>query len=118
MILEVSYGAFHMLFTGDVEGEGEKLLEQSGTLEQYTVLKVAHHGSKNSTSEEFLSLTAPKIEWISSGLHNRYGHPHEETIKKLQGIGGRIYGTQEQGAVTLVTDGDRLEITTYLKQTK
>lgn len=118
MILEVSYGAFHMLFTGDVEGEGEKLLEQSGTLEQYTVLKVAHHGSKNSTSEEFLSLTAPKIAWISSGLHNRYGHPHEETIKKLQGIGGRIYGTQEQGAVTLVTDGDRLEITTYLKQTK
>lgn len=114
MILEVSYGAFDMLLTGDVEGEGEKLLEQSGALKQYDVLKAAHHGSKNSTSEAFLKLTEPKIAWISSGLHNQYGHPHEETIRKLSETGSRIYGTQEYGAVTLTTDGKKFRIDTYL----
>lgn len=114
MVLDVSFHKFEMLFTGDVEGEGEKLLEQKGGLRQYDVLKVAHHGSKNSTTEEFLRQTAPKSAWISSGIGNRYGHPHMETVQKLQEMGSVIYGTQEHGAVTLVTDGEGAEMKTYL----
>lgn len=114
MVLEVSFHKFQMLFTGDVEGEGESLLVKSGELKLYDVLKVAHHGSKNSNSEEFLSQTVPKCAWISSGIGNRYGHPHEETIQKLNEIGSEIYGTQERGAVTLVTDGEEAEIKSYM----
>ena len=114
MVLDVSFHKFEMLFTGDVEGEGEKLLEQKGGLRQYDVLKVAHHGSKNSTTEEFLRQTAPKCAWISSGIGNRYGHPHVETVQKLQEVGSVIYGTQEHGAVTLVTDGKGAEMEGYI----
>lgn len=114
MVLEATFGEFNMLFTGDLEGAGEEQLEESGGLKQYDVLKVAHHGSKNSTSEKFLNQTKPDIAWISSGLNNRYGHPHAETVERLGENGGRIYGTQESGAVTLKTDGKRVTIQTYL----
>lgn len=114
MVLEVSFKEFGMLFTGDVEEEGEKELEENGALKEYDVLKVAHHGSKNSSSEEFLKQTKPEIAWISSGIHNRYGHPHPETVERLGQIGTRIYGTQESGAVTLVTDGEKIQMGTYL----
>lgn len=97
-----------------MEGDGERLLEKNG-LRQYDVLKVAHHGSKNSSSDAFLRQTLPRTAWISSGIDNRYGHPHEETVKKLENIGSRIYGTQECGAVTLVTDGEDAVIETYLQ---
>lgn len=114
MVLEVSWKEFDMLFTGDVEDEGEEILEESKELKQYDVLKVAHHGSKNSSSENFLRQTMPGIAWISAGVNNQYGHPHEETTEKLRQTGAKIYGTQENGAVTLVTDGETLKIGTHL----
>lgn len=115
MVLEAKFQEFDMLFTGDVEGEGEKAVEENRVLKQYDVLKVAHHGSKNSSSEEFLNKTMPRIAWISSGIQNRYGHPHAETVEKLKGLGCQIYGTQECGAVTLVTDGEKVQMKTFLK---
>lgn len=114
MVLEIEFQEFDMLFTGDVEGEGEQLLGRSGQLKKYDVLKAAHHGSKNSSSEEFLEQTKPRISWISAGMENRYGHPHEETLERLDEVGSRIYSTQQCGAVTLVTDGKRLEVLPYL----
>lgn len=116
MVLELQYKEFDMLFTGDLEGAGEKLLEESGDLREYDVLKAAHHGSKNSGSEEFLKQTVPKITWISSGQNNRYGHPHEETLKKLEAIGSRIYSTQESGAVNLTTDGKRIRVSPHIAE--
>lgn len=110
MILHLQYKAFDMLFTGDVEGEGEEALTRSGILRQYDVLKVAHHGSKNSTSEEFLEQTMPSIALISAGKENRYGHPHEETIERLEECGARIFSTQDCGAVILKTDGEEISI--------
>jgi competence protein ComEC len=103
-----------MLFTGDVEGAGEKLLEKSKELTKYDILKAAHHGSKNSGSEEFLRQTMPKITWISAGQNNRYGHPHEETLKRLKEVESQIYSTQRSGAVNLTTDGKRVEISSHI----
>lgn len=114
MVLEIEFQEFDMLFTGDVEGEGEQLLGKSGQLKEYDVLKAAHHGSKNSSSKEFLEQTKPRVSWISAGVKNRYGHPHEETLERLGAVGSRIYSTQQCGAVTLVTDGKRLEVLPYL----
>lgn len=94
-----------MLFTGDVETEGEEKLMQT-IQEQYAdteweVLKVAHHGSKNSSSEEFLQLVSPEYALISAGRKNRYGHPHVETVERLEQADSRICSTQESGAVTV-----------------
>ena len=106
MVLEVKYGEFSMLCTGDVEGKGEEQLLQKVAGKEYDVLKVAHHGSKYSTSERFLKLCSPDIALISAGKDNRYGHPHEELLKRLENADCKIYNTQENGAIMLETDGN------------
>ena len=113
MILSLQYREFDMLFTGDVEGDGEKALSDSGLLKHYDVLKVAHHGSKNSTSDEFLAQVSPAVALISAGRENRYGHPHAETIEKLESCGSRIYSTQTGGAILLSTDGKEMEMKNF-----
>lgn len=105
MILHLSYEGFDMLFTGDVEKDGEEhLTEKIGKDQElknisWEILKVAHHGSKNSTSEEFLKDSEPKYAWISAGRKNRYGHPHKETLKRLGKYQIPIFTTQETGAI-------------------
>lgn len=86
MVLELQYGELEVLFTGDVEGEGEDILTED-MKEDCTVLKVAHHGSRNSTSEAFLKKSEPRLAIISAGRENRYGHPHVETIERLTAEG-------------------------------
>ncbi len=105
MVFELNYLEFRMLFTGDLEGTGERELEKSGKLKKCSVLKVAHHGSKNSTSETFMEETRPAIAFISSGINNRYGHPDKETLEKLKKYGCIIFQTKKKGAITLQTDG-------------
>ncbi len=106
LVLALRYGDFDMLFTGDVEGEGEKRLvdhlqgEYSKCV--WDVLKTAHHGSGNSTTEEFLKTAAPQYAFISAGKNNSYGHPHKETLERLKDAGAIVYSTQEEGAVTIV----------------
>ncbi len=109
MILELKFKKFDMLFTGDVEKEGEQQL-LSHITKEYDILKVAHHGSKNSTGEDFLKITRPQIAWISAGKDNSYGHPHEETLYRLQKIGCRVYQTMKYGAITVESDGDFIDI--------
>ena len=112
MVLAVQYGEFDMLLTGDVEGEGEmqliKQLEESYLDCTWEVLKVAHHGSKNSSAKEFLRQVQPVYALISAGQGNRYGHPHQETIKRLADVGSRIYSTQENGAIIVEVEGGGL----------
>ncbi|MEE1315086.1 MAG: DNA internalization-related competence protein ComEC/Rec2 [Faecalimonas sp.] len=110
MVLELSFRNFQMLFTGDVEGKGEALLCENGELGAYDVLKVAHHGSKNASSESFLGRVRPKIAWISAGQDNVYGHPHKECLLRLQKVGSKIYQTANFGAIQLETDGDFIDI--------
>lgn len=109
-VLALTYGDFSALFTGDLEGEGETLVTERLARrgdhvrrhlpQRITLLKVAHHGSKNSTPDPFLALTNPQIALISAGRDNAYGHPHKETLMRLQNQGCRIYQTPESGAVT------------------
>ncbi len=112
MVLAVQYGEFDMLLTGDVEGEGEmqliKQLEESYLDCTWEVLKVAHHGSKNSSAKEFLRQVQPEYALISAGQGNRYGHPHQETIKRLADVGSRIYSTQENGAIIVEVEGGKI----------
>lgn len=115
MVLELDYGNFEMLFTGDVEGEGEDALVQAKCLRDYDILKAAHHGSKNSTTKAFLEQTRPEITWISAGINNRYGHPHKETVERLENAGSITMKTQDFGAVTVYTDGKQMRMEMFCK---
>lgn len=111
MVLVVKYKEFDMLLTGDVEGEGEKELEENlhrfCADRTFEVLKVAHHGSRKSSSPEFLDAVKPACAVISAGINNQYGHPHEETVDRIMDCGSKIYCTQDCGAVEIhVIDGD------------
>lgn len=104
MVLELTDGELRVLFTGDVEGKGEEYLTDA-IEENCTVLKTAHHGSRNSTSDAFLEKAAPELAVISAGRENRYGHPHAETLERLKKAGCAILNTAETGAITLRLTG-------------
>lgn len=118
MVLALQYKGFDMLFTGDVEENGEEILTEVLRKEygavNWDVLKVAHHGSKNSSSELFLDQIKPRYAVISAGRNNFYGHPHEDTLKRLEDVGSKVYSTQDKGAITIVTDGEKMMVEGYL----
>ena len=115
VVAEVSVGSFKALFTGDVEGTGEKALLQEGSLGDVDVLKAAHHGSKNSTPELFLEMTKPEIAVISCGENNSYGHPHAQLLKRLDESGSLAARTDLLGAITVKVTDDGYTVTGHLK---
>jgi competence protein ComEC len=98
------------LLTGDLERDSERLLVTAGRIEPVDVLKVAHHGSRTSTSPAFLSAARPSLAVISSGAGNRYGHPSPQVVARLRAAGARVLRTDVHGGVIISTDGERLEI--------
>ena len=114
MILSVSYQNFNMIFTGDVEEAGERALVRSENLTEHTVLKVAHHGSKTSSTPPFLEQVKPKVALISAGQNNRFNHPSPEVVESIETFGAEIFVTKDVGAITIKTDGRKVEIETYL----
>ena len=111
MVLLLEKEDFSMLFMGDSEGQGEmevmKHLYELG-ISNLTALKVAHHGSKNSTNDQFLALVHPKVGVISCGENNGYGHPHRETLERLEAVGCKVLITKDLGAVNIrVVEGGR-----------
>ena len=117
IVMEVRYGRFDALLTGDTEGEGEKELLRQMEEENrtYEILKVAHHGSRYSTPQELLTLIRPEVSVISAGRNNLYGHPHAETMGRLRKCGTTVYITAASGAVTVTTDGSRYSVKPFLK---
>lgn len=99
LVLSLEYAGLKCLFTGDIDFEGEEELEKITNLSEYQVLKVAHHGSKNSTSEKFLNRIKPKLSIISCGENNFYGHPHKQLLKRLNLIESKIHITSKEGAI-------------------
>lgn len=102
------------LFTGDVEGDGEKILVNSLDKLDVDVLKVAHHGSKNATSEEFLEKVDAEVAVISAGKDNWYGHPAQETLERLDVVGCEVYSTQELGAIMIWIEEHKLRMEGYV----
>ena len=110
----LTFGNFAMLFTGDAEGPVEKEMVASyGKKLKCQVLKAGHHGSKTSSTAEFLKLVQPESVIMSLGVNNQYGHPHEALLNRLQKQGIKnIYRTDANGTITIVSDGSSYSITT------
>jgi len=114
LVLRVSYENFSLLLTGDVEHSGEREMLESGRVEPVTILKAAHHGSASSSSQEFLDATDPSVVIFSYGAGNRYGHPADEVVERCRDAGAKIWETAKSGAVTVRTDGKKMEISGWL----
>jgi competence protein ComEC len=112
IVLRLDDGVVSFLFTGDISALGEFTLISKRADLASSVLKVAHHGSSGSTTEELLNAVKPQIAVISVGENNRYNHPSDETLKRLNDcVGeGNVYRTDEDGTVEFITDGKKLWI--------
>ena len=108
LVFRLEFGNNSFLFMGDAEEESEKTISWPKT----DVLKVGHHGSSTSSSEEFLKQVQPQYAIIMVGEDNSYGLPTQETINKLNTIGSTIYRTDENGTIQLTSDGNTIEIKT------
>ena len=105
LVFKLQYKEFSMLFTGDIEQIAEEKIltfyEKNVEKLKSTILKIAHHGSKTSTTEEFLKAVNPKICLIGVGENNMFGHPSDEIIKRLQNFGVKIFRTDKKGEISI-----------------
>jgi competence protein ComEC len=113
LVLELSFGRQRVLLTGDAEQPIESELAAAGLLRPVTLLKVGHHGSKTSSSEEFIDLVQPRIAVISDGYLNQFHHPHPSVLARLREHHAAILRTDQQGLITFRTDGKRVELETF-----
>ena len=107
IVARLDYGEFSMLLPGDAEEQSEQLLSSKDVDLKATILKVAHHGSKYATSEEFIKRVKPEDAIISDGEWNRYGHPSQAVLDRLKAVNVKIYRTDLQGEITITTTGKR-----------
>jgi len=113
--LRVQYGEFSVLLTGDAES-GERLWWERmvpDLCRNATVLKLAHHGSHNGTDERWLDLVRPRAAVVSLGKNNDFGHPHRATLNLLANAGIRLFRTDQDGRITLRSDGQRWQVFTH-----
>ena len=112
-VLKVTHGSKSFLFTGDAESKSEKdMVATYASSLKSDVLKPGHHGSKTSSSQPFLDAVKPSIAVISAGAGNRYGHPTQETLSKLNAMSINVYRTDLNGTVIINSDGSNISIRT------
>jgi competence protein ComEC len=112
LAFRVTYGSRSFLLTGDLERPMEGILLSEGVDLHADVLKVGHHGSKTSTMEPFLKAVGPSIAIISAGYQNSFGHPHPDVVRRLQDQHVTVLRTDNDGLVTVRTDGRNLHFDT------
>ncbi len=101
------YNKITWLLTADVEQAQEQIMLQRGVVRPVEILKIAHHGSKTSSSQEFLAATSPEVAVISAGRNNQYGHPHPSVLERLSRFSGKILRTDELGPIQFSIFPDR-----------
>lgn len=115
-VYRVRYGDITFLITGDLVKEIEAQILREGVDVSSTVLKVAHHGSKTSSSKEFLQVVNPKCAVISVGYGNNFGHPRAEVLERLESLPTKIYRTDHDGLIKFKTNGKNLRVETFNKR--
>jgi competence protein ComEC len=113
IVLRLVFGSVAILMAGDIEREAEVQLARSGYEIRADVLKVPHHGSRTSSTEDFLDAVRPRCAVISVGVRSRFGHPHREVVDRYLRRGIRVLQTGREGTVTVSTDGRSLNVRTF-----
>ena len=113
LVLRLQYGSRAILLTGDIEKKAEAALLNSGRELHSDVVKVAHHGSRTSSTVAFVDATRPTAAVISVGLTSMFGHPHKEVVERWQSRGVQLLTTGRCGTINVSSDGSDLRVTTY-----
>ena len=116
-VIEIRYGGVSIVFTGDIDREVEGHIARSFERAAIRILKVPHHGSVTSSSEGLLDALRPDIAVISAGRGNTFGHPVPSVLERYRAIGAAIYRTDQDGAVSIETDGTTLRVRTFTGRT-
>lgn len=111
IVFRMSFGQRSILFTGDVETSAERALVASANELQADLVKVAHHGSRSSSTLPFVAATKADFAIVSVGQNSMFGHPHREVVERWEGIGATVLTTGECGTITVATDGTDLSVT-------
>ncbi len=117
LVMRLDWRGLSLLLTGDLGGEGEERVRQGGGPLRVRVLKVAHHGSRFSSTAPFLDAVHPTFAVVSVGARNPFRHPTPEALGRLEAVGARVYRTDRDGAVIMETDGVKLWVTRWAKGT-
>ena len=112
-VLEIVHGGVSFVFTGDISREVERTIAPSFARAPIRILKVPHHGSATSSSQQFLDALRPDIAVISAGRGNPFGHPVPAVLERYKNIGAAIYRTDKDGAVTVETDGSTVRVAAF-----
>lgn len=118
LVLYMDYNNSKFLFTGDIEKEGESEIVNNYTKLNTDILKVPHHGSKTSSTQNFIDIVKPKVAIISSSKNNYYGHPHKEVVDRYKNIDSKIYNTAYDGAISIKVKSNKLIISTMQENDK
>jgi competence protein ComEC len=116
LVVRLEFGARRMLLTGDIEAAAEAALVRGGANLQADIVKVAHHGSKTSSTEAFVLRTGGRYAIISVGLNSMFGHPHKEVVEQWKARGAEILTTGRSGTITVSTDGSDLRLETFVER--
>ena len=115
VVLRLQYGERAILMTGDVEQEGEAAILAPQSELRSEVVKVAHHGSKTSSTNTFVDATSPRFAVISVGLTSIFGHPNKEVVERWQASGAKVMTTGRRGTITVSTDGKDLRVESFIR---
>lgn len=111
IVFKLDYNNKSFLFTGDCTYENEIDIINNFNLEDVDFLKISHHGSKNSSSQEFLYAVSPDVAAISCGYDNQYNHPHKDILLRLTQTNTKVYRTDKQGHISFYSDGETITTT-------
>jgi len=112
LVMRIVYGTESFLLTGDIESAAERKLQSNGTIGS-SVVKVPHHGSKTSSTAEFVNAATAKYAVVSAGRRSQFGHPHREVIDRWTAAGATVMTTPIHGTISFVTEGNGLRVTSY-----
>jgi competence protein ComEC len=102
-----------IVLTGDIGKEAEHAVAPHFEPARLRIVKVPHHGSRSSSTPEFVGALQPRIAVVSAGRGNRFGHPAQAVLDRYRRAGAAMFRTDRDGAVTVETDGEAVEVTTY-----
>ncbi len=113
VVLMIEFGERRFLFTGDIEAKGEAELLSDPAPLGADVIKVPHHGSKTSSTQQFVDAVKPRVAVISVGRHSIFGHPNPGVVSHWQNSGANVLRTGDRGTITVSTDGQDLDLSVY-----
>jgi len=116
IVLRVRYGDRSLLLTGDIERQGETAVLREGINLQCDIVKVAHHGSKTSSIEAFVSATHSSLAIVSVGRTSMFGHPNQDVVERWRASGAEVMTTGQRGTISVVTDGHVLNVSTFVRE--